>query len=327
TQIPAAELGEGRWGFASQTVQAVFTRVKTAVPRRLQDVADIEVGVQNSADRIYILHPVSEDQDSITIQQNGNTYRIEKGILRPCLHDVQLQAYGSPQANAWMIFPYQIIPDSSGRLVAHLIQPRELRQNFPGCFDYLEANKAALLNRSITGGIAGERQYYQFGRSQSLVKFNAPKIILPALSLEPRYAYDPGNALFTGGGNGPYYMVRSKDASVSNFALLALLNHPFSEALVRSNTSVFRGGYYSHGKQFIQELPVPDFTAGQLMQINQLVQEVVRLRNATSNTPRQERIREEMLKIRQEEVEAFISNLLGLTMDDLEVIKSVPIPA
>ena len=71
-------------------------------------------------------------------------------------------------------------------------------------------------------------------------------------------AYDDRNILVTGGGNGPYYLIRARpSAGVSTHFLLAVLNHPLSEALVRTNTSVFRGGYYSHGKQFIDGLPVP----------------------------------------------------------------------
>ena len=44
---------------------------------------------------------------------------------------------------------------------------------------------------------------------------------------------------------------------MSNHYLLAVLNHPVSEAFVRTETSVFQGGYYSHGKQFIKTLPIP----------------------------------------------------------------------
>ena len=66
------------------------------------------------------------------------------------------------------------------------------------------------------------------------------------------------NTLVTAGGNGPHYLIRPRRrATVSNHYLLAILNHPLSEAFVRTNTSPVRGGYYSHGKQFIETLPVP----------------------------------------------------------------------
>ena len=99
---------------------------------------------------------------------------------------------------------------------------------------------------------------YQYGRSQSLTKLTGEKIILPVLSLGSSYAYDDQDIVVTGGGNGPYYLIRTlSGAPVSNHYLLAALNHPLSEAFVRTKTSVFRGGYYSHDKQFIDGLPIP----------------------------------------------------------------------
>ncbi len=68
---------------------------------------------------------------------------------------------------------------------------------------------------------------------------------------------DTQNILFTGGGNGPYYGLRPRpQTALSIHYLQALLSHPVIEAMVRAIGSAFRGGYYSHGKQFIKDLPV-----------------------------------------------------------------------
>ena len=147
---------------------------------------------------------------------------------------------------------------------------------FPGCWEYLNARREKLEDRSITGGPAAEQQWYQYGRSQSLTKFNTSKIILPVLSIEPRYSYDETNTLITGGGNGPYYMVRVRDGvDISDHYLLAVLNHPISEAFIRTNTSTFRGGYYSHGKQFIENLPIPIPDEEQRTEIEDLVRTLI----------------------------------------------------
>ena len=62
---------------------------------------------------------------------------------------------------------------------------------------------------------------------------------------------------FTGGGNGPFYGLTLKEnSSYSIFYIQALLNHWLLELLVRNKASNFRGDYYSHGKQFIAELPI-----------------------------------------------------------------------
>jgi hypothetical protein len=204
-----------------------------------------------------------------------------------------------------------------------------MENRFPGCWAYLNARREELQTRKITGGLAAERQWYQYGRSQSLTKFNDPKIIFPVLSVEPRYAYDDANTLFTGGGNGPYYMVRARDcAGITNLYLLAILNHPFSEALVRTKTSPFRGGYYSHGKQFIENLPVPIPTENERTEIDALVTSLIAVFDELSGLriPRErQRKMREAIDLRAD-IENRVSAILGLSPADLAALRAVPVP-
>lgn len=312
-------------------MRALFTRIKNEVPGRLEALANIEVGVQTSKDEIYLLHPTRTDVDHVWIEWDNREWQIERGILRPCLHDAQLEAFGQPEANAWMIFPYELVSTPKGKLRARLLQPDEMAANYPSCLEYLSARRETLEGRNVVGGAADERQFYQYGRSQSLTKFDSPKIILPVLSREPRYAYDATNTIITGGGNGPYYMIRAKDNSpISTLYLLAVLNHPLCEAMIRTNTSVFRGGYYSHGKQFIKDLPipVPDDEAA-IATIEGQAERLVGALEAlnTSRTPRERTRRERVAKDARAQLDRQVNALFGLSDDDSEVIESVPVPS
>lgn len=214
--------------------------------------------------------------------------------------------------------------------MARLIQPADMARRFPVCFAYLTARQAELERRNVVGGTAADRQFYQFGRSQSLTKFDSPKIILPILSLEARYAYDESNIMMTGGGNGPYYLIRPLDgAPEGNFFLLAVLHHPLSEAMVRTHTSPFRGGYYSHGKQFIEHLPIPPATPTQRTEIETLVRQLIDANDAVlaARTPRQKTLHERNAVALRERVEAHVSALFGLSATDIAVAKAVPVPA
>jgi type I restriction-modification system DNA methylase subunit len=328
TNIPSATLGEDNWQFADTDTRALFDRIRTAYPNLLGQLSEIFVGVQTSADDIYIFIPVAENTATVTLRWNGRDWPIERGILRPCLHDVQLFAYARPKPNAWMIFPYQIVAGRT-RPAARLIQPAEMRRRFPHCLAYLQARRTELEDRNITGGSVSERQFYQFGRSQSLSKFDSPKIILPALSLEPRYAYDDDNIVVTGGGNGPYYLLRARPvASITNSYLLAVLNHPLSEAFVRTNTSTFGGGYYSHGKQFIENLPIPVPTDPQRLEIDTLVGQLTDTLHAVENarTPHQKTIRERQAADLRSQIETHVTALFALSSADMDIIRAVPVP-
>lgn len=328
TSVPASTLGEDTWQFANAETRALFDRVRADVPQRLNQLAEIFVGVQNSADTIYIFRSVTVNARYVTLRWADQDWPIERGILRPCLHDVPLSAYSRPHANAWMIFPYDLVVHGN-TTKAKLIQPVEMARRFPHCLAYLEARRDELEQRNVVGGAAAERQFYQFGRSQSLTKFNSPKIILPALSLEARYSYDDTNIVVTGGGNGPYYLIRKRDGSpISNHYLLAVLNHPLSEALVRTNTSSFRGGYYSHGKQFIENLPIPVPTVQERGSIEALVSQLIDTLDQIhiSRTPHRTALLERQALDYRSQVESEISSLYGLSAADMDIVRGVPIP-
>ena len=327
--VPAGELGADAWQFADAVTRALFDRVRAACPAQLGQVAEIFVGVQTSADAIYIFSATAEAPTTVTLRWNGQDWPIERDILRPCMHDAPLAPYARAQANRWMIFPYELVAGPR-RTEARLIQPAVMARRFPGCWAYLQARQTELEKRNITGGSNGSQQFYQFGRSQSLTKFDSPKIILPILSLEARYAYDEANITVTGGGNGPYYMIRPKPAaSITNAFLLAVLHHPLCEAMVRTNTSPFRGGYYSHGKQFIEHLPVPDATAADRTAIEQLVANLIAATDAAraARTPHQRDLQERNAAALRDQIEASVTALYGLTPADLAIVRAVPVPA
>ncbi|WP_207553650.1 hypothetical protein, partial [Teichococcus deserti] len=305
-----------------------FARIRGACLAELGQVAEIFVGVQTSADGVYIFKAAAEAEEAVTLRWGGRDWPIERGVLRPCMLDAQLFPYSRAEANHWMIFPYELVKGPR-RTDARLIQPEEMERRFPGCWAYLLARRTELERRSVTGGTEGTRQFYQFGRSQSLTKFDSPKIILPILSLEARYAYDEDNITVTGGGNGPYYMIRPRPgARESNAFLLAVMHHPLCEAMVRTNTSTFRGGYYSHGKQFIERLPVPAADDAERDEIEELVRGLIAANDAVraARTPHQRVLHERHAAALREQVEARVSTLFGLLPEDVALARAVPVP-
>ena len=82
-------------------------------------------------------------------------------------------------------------------------------------------------------------------------------MIWPVLSKNGNYVYDNETIMFSGGGNGPYYGLEMKEnIEESIFYIQALLNHRLLEDLLESKSSIFNDNYYSHGKQFIEDLPI-----------------------------------------------------------------------
>ncbi|MBZ0296992.1 MAG: Eco57I restriction-modification methylase domain-containing protein [Anaerolineae bacterium] len=322
TEHLADSIGEAPWEFLSPEATALFDRLRHENPTVLSDVARIFVGVQTSADKIYIFEPKSETVDTVTFDDiDGVTWTIEKSILRPALMDVQLPAFSRPQANTYIIFPYNV-----GERSATLYSPDEMLSQFPLCWEYLQSHESKLRSRSLQDA----EKWYGYGRTQSLTRFNGEaKLIWPVLSLEPRYAYDDQDILFTGGGNGPYYGLRPlPDTALSIFYLQAILSHPVFEAMVKSIASPFRGGYKSHGKQFVQSLPVrqidfndPDETAAHdniVTAVQQLIQATEGLK--TASLPQQQQTLRTQSRILKQRIDRLIEGLYRIDGADLLTI-------
>lgn len=237
------------WIFLSPETSSIFKKLYTRSHKRLKEVSDICVGLQTSADWIYILEIESETPLTYKFIQQGKEYEIEKEICLPCLYDVSFTNFDTVTPNTIIIFPYTVNNEK-----AELFSESYFEKQFPLGWKYLNDFKPELVKRNLNGK---SPKWYQFGRSQSLTRFhNTDKLIWSVLATKAPYAIDKQNSQFTGGGNGPYYsLVRTSTYSLEY--LMGILSHPIIEAMVKSGASEFRGAYYSHGKQFLENIPIP----------------------------------------------------------------------
>lgn|GEM_PF-4293253 len=97
---------------------------------------------------------------------------------------------------------------------------------------------------------------------------------------------------------------------------------------MRTNTSPFRGSYYSHGKQFIENLPIPLPTAPELMAINALVAQMIDTLDAVARArmPHQRDISERQAADLRVQIEAHVTALFGISPADIEIVRAVPVP-
>lgn len=246
-------LSELPWNFLSEDLVSIIEKLGDKC-KTLDSFVYIFVGVQTSADTTYIIKVEREDEKyAYFLDKERHSQVIEKDILHPCIYDIQLTKYQKIVPNCKIIFPYQ---NKDGKVKLYTYD--EMKQYYPKCLAYLETFKDELNKRSIQK--KDETNWYQYGRSQSIKRFaTGEHLIWAVLSTKGNYVYDQSHITFTGGGNGPFYGIEKKnDTKLSLFYIQALLNHWLLEQIVKSKASTFRGGYYSHGKQFIAKLPIYD---------------------------------------------------------------------
>jgi type I restriction-modification system DNA methylase subunit len=309
------------WIFVSKESEAIFDKVKAANTVPLQSIAEIPVGLQTSADKIYIIQPHTETDTTFKFKKGKVDYEIEKAICKPCLYDLSFNLFDSVTPNAQIIFPYTIADDK-----AEVFSEDYFEANYPLTWAYLNNFQDSLSKRSING--SKQPKWYQYGRSQSLTKFHdTPKLIWPVLSTKASYIHDVDNLQFTGGGNGPYYSLIS-NSEYSPLYLLGILSHPLFEAMVKAGASEFRGAYYSHGKQFIENLPVRqiDFTdKAQVKQYNEVVKTVEQLIAAKQGYNQvylgaRKRVFERKIDFLFDKLVALINKLYGISDDEMNIV-------
>ena len=282
---PEAYITGQPWSFLPQNIVTHLDAIsESCVP--LSTLVDIFVGLQTSADDIYIIYADSEDANYVYFHNGQKEFKVEKGILRKGIYDIQITSYEKIAANCYIIFPYKEV---NGKPVLYSLS--EMSENFPNTLFYLSEYKEQLDRRKMTG--RKEENWFAFGRSQSVRRFLAGEhLVWPVLSTGSNYVYDSEMIAFTGGGNGPFYGMEMKNSSQESiFYIQAILNHWLMELLVKSKASTFRGDYYSHGKQFIAALPIYkiDFEnpaeAAKHQHIVEMVHDIMRLKGQLATAP------------------------------------------
>lgn len=239
------------WIFIPTEVSSKLEKFKSKT-KILSEFVNIFVGIQTSNDKIYMIDPKNEDEEYVYFQDKNNISRkIEKGILKKGINDVVINKYNKIEFNRYIIFPYKFV---DGKVILYDLE--ELKEKFEFAYKYLNEYKDELEKRSIQN--KNDNNWFQFGRNQSLNKFKGKEhLIWPVLSKNGNYVYDNETIMFSGGGNGPYYGLEMKEnIEESIFYIQALLNHRLLEDILESKSSIFNDNYYSHGKQFIEDLPI-----------------------------------------------------------------------
>lgn len=190
-EYPIEYLSTAPWSFLSEGIVLLLEQVKDKC-QPLEEISDIFVGLQTSADTIYIIK-AQREKNGLTyfVDCKGKEQCVETDILKPCIYDIQLEKYADIEPNMMLIFPYHTI---KGKPTLYFID--EMKSAFPKTLAYLEEYKDDLEKRSISHRT--ENNWYQFGRNQSIKRFSEGEhLIWSVLSTEGNYVYDDKTTCFT----------------------------------------------------------------------------------------------------------------------------------
>jgi len=325
SQIAADTFSAAPWSIGAGGEAALRQRL-SQMPVSLGDCAHIFVGLQTSADKVYVLEHIKElpRGEVLVSDANRNEFGIEREILKPFLSKVSLSRYKPPQAKHWLIFPYHI---ENGR--ASIIGHTQMAARFPKAWKYLGSHKDLLKSRGGADVLASEWHGYVYRKN--LNAFEAPKLVVQVISQNGRFTLDSDHAYFTGGGNGPYYGVRWKADTDrhSLYYLQALLNSRLLDFLLRGISSPFRGGYWSYGKRFIELLPIRRIEFSLVtdranhQNVVSLVEAMLMLNKHLDSvgTPHEQENLRRQIDATDRQIDKLVYELYGLTDKEIKIVE------
>lgn len=220
----------------------------------------IFTGIQSSKNDVYSFDDskiLSETEDVITYLINDTEIPIEKSILQRFYKPKKGEAHYSYQTlniTKNIIFPY-----SEGTLFSI----EKMETDFPHAWNYLQSKKEELLPKHLGGNKrnvppATMDTWYQYGRTQNLrIGEYKEKILVGVMSNKPNFNIDRSQTLFESGGTAGQVGISVNESSLySNEFLIAWLSHPLADEISKIFGSNFDGGFYSHGKKELTNMPL-----------------------------------------------------------------------
>ncbi len=238
---------------------AVHTSTKNPRTAPLHQVCEaIFQGGISGGDRYFLLYDLEQRRHGLRLVRSahlGREFWLEETVLRPLLKGCDVARYAPLRPRLLALYPYAPVSEGGG-----LLEEAWLRSEASRAWEYLLELRPELSRR----GTARMRypSWYAWWCPRSPGAFARPKVLVRALALRPACTLDSaGGHLFSGGGNAGVYGLLPRPGvlgaeSEACLFLLALCNSRRMEALVSERSPVFRGGYRSHGRRYIADLPV-----------------------------------------------------------------------
>ncbi|MEM3488728.1 MAG: Eco57I restriction-modification methylase domain-containing protein, partial [Nitrososphaerota archaeon] len=204
-------LSEKPWILTKSGEEAILNKIN--VFDRLSNIARVFVGLQTSADPVYIMSLIENEGSFVKVysKARGRNYILEKDLLKPMLMGRDIKRWWVDSFQSMVLFPYEI---KGGKAI--LLSREKLRQNYPRIWQYLQDNKEDLGKRE-KGMLQKSLDWYGYIYLKNMDKFGLPKIMTQVLANRSTFAIDhEGKYYFPGGGNAGGYgvILRKQNASL-----------------------------------------------------------------------------------------------------------------
>ncbi len=322
-KIPASRITPSEWNFTVGKGASLFEKL-CKMPVKLGDAADIFVGLQTSADDVFIMDLIEETPRTLRLKSKAldTEWTFEKGLLFPLVSGTDVNRYRDLPERQYILFPYKV----DGTEV-ELIEFDVISKTYPKTTAYLLQNKERLEGRE-KGKFKGH-DWYRFGRNQNIgiqgqIKICVPRLVdylYAACDLEGNHFLD--NVDVGGITLKPTYQKQGL------LYLLGLLNSKLLRWYFPHVSAPFRGGWLSANRQFLSQLPIriinfsdPADKANHDRMVK-LVEQMLSLHKqlAMAKTPDEKTRIQRQIDATDHQIDQLVYELYGLTEKEIQIVE------
>jgi hypothetical protein len=294
------------------------------MPVKLGDATDIFVGLQTSADDVFIMDLLEETARTYRLYSKAldRAWSFEKSPLVPLVSGTDVDSYAPLPNRQYLLFPYRVVSKA-----AELLSMAEIEERFPKTAAYLMENKARLESRE-RGKFRGH-DWHRFGRNQNLGIQSRIKLCVPRLVQRLHAGYDKNGGHFLDNVDVGGVTFKAQFQPQTLEYLLGLLNSRLLQWYFPSISAPFRGGWRSANRQFLAQLPFRaiDFSEksdkSRHERMVSLVEQLLGLREtlASADSERSREALRRQIAAAEAEVDRLVYDLYGLTEEEIAIVE------
>lgn len=321
-EIAAEKINGVVWNFTVGEGAALVERLKS-MPVKLGDVADIFVGLQTSADDVFVLELVEETARTLRLRSESlnETWVFEKSLFHPLVSGTDVRSYAPLPNRQYILFPYLVDGEQ-----ASLLDFAQLQDEYPRTAAYLVKNKDRLEARE-RGHFRGAN-WHRFGRSQNLGIQARRKLCVPRLVEVLHAAYDESGSHFLDNVDVGGVTLKPSHAACDLRYLLALLNSRLLAWFFPHVSAPFRGNWRSANRQFLSQLPIyitddsHAFDNSRSDRLLKLVDQVLALhKQAPRRTLPEQTSFSRQISALTSQIDQLVYELYGLSDEEIQVVE------
>ena len=304
-----------KWNITKSDDNVILDKLNT-MPFTVKDIfKGIFQGIVSGDNKAFYLTDCIESDKMIEgfSAATESRIKIEKEMCKPIFTGKTISRYELIHKNEYIIFPYHLIENKTV-----FYTEKEMKENFPNCYEYFLSIKKRLESR----GSASMKYpiWYALWNARNILNLTSKKILTPDICYGSSMVFDDFGYFHN---DTSYGLVLNNQSDQLYKAYLAILNSSVTWYFLQKTGTSLRGGYFRFKTKYLEPFPLPkldDETAQKLASLaEQMMLAKTQLANAMSDSDK--RMLEQKIDLIDRQINSSVYKLYGLTDDEIRVVE------